>query len=62
MAENTKTRLLEVLEEITDYAAMIKGSMAALQDAGLTQYGAEAVLLNLLDIPGYETDDWDDED
>ena len=62
MAENTKNRLLEVLEEITDYAAMIKGSMTALQDAGLTQYGAEAVLLNLLDIPGYETEDWDAED
>ena len=62
VADNRKTRLLDALEDITDYAAMVKGSMTALQEAGLSQLGAEAVLLNLLNIPGYESDDWDDED
>lgn len=66
MAE--RENLIKALESIADYAAMIKGGLQHLREAGLSEEGAEAVLLNSLMIPGYydpeadDYDDWNDED
>lgn len=49
--------LMVLMGQVSDYAAMIRGCMQQLQAAGLSQYGAEAVLLNLLGIPGYESEE-----
>lgn len=62
MAERTE-ELMALMGQIADYAAMIHGCMQQLQAAGLSKFGAEAVLLNVLGIPGYESEeDYDDED
>lgn len=53
--ENNTNELLTMMEQISDYAAMIRASMQQLEAAGLSREGAEAVLLNLLCIPGYES-------
>jgi len=60
--EETRARLMEALEEIADYAAMMKGAMAHLEEAGLSQEAAEAVLMSIMDIPGWVVPEFSEED
>lgn len=60
--EDTRARLMEALEEIADYAAMMKGAMGHLQDAGLSPEAAEAVLLSIMDIPGWVVSEFSEEE
>jgi hypothetical protein len=60
--EETRARLMEALEEIADYAAMMKGAMAHLEEAGLSQEAAEAVLMSIMDIPGWVVSEFSEED
>lgn len=69
MSAERKQELLDALEGIADYAAMIKGGLGHLRDAGLSDFASESVLLYLLGIePGFhdedddEWEDWDEED
>ena len=61
-SEETRARLMEALEEIADYAAMMKGAMAHLEEAGLSQEAAEAVLMSIMDIPGWVVSEFSEED
>jgi hypothetical protein len=60
--EETRARLMEALEEIADYAAMMKGAMAHLEEAGLSQEAAEAVLMSIMDIPGWVVSEFSEEE
>jgi hypothetical protein len=62
MAKENHDYLVEALESLTDYAAMIKGALGHLRDAGLSEEAAEAVLMSALDIPGWVREPWESED
>ena len=60
--EETRAKLMEALEEIADYAAMMKGAMGHLEKAGLSPEAAEAVLLSIMDIPGWVVSEFSEEE
>jgi hypothetical protein len=62
MDKDLAEHLVKTLESIADYASMLKGAMGHLTDAGLSPDAAEAVLMSLLDIPGWVAADDDDDD
>lgn len=62
MDKDLAEHLVKTLESIADYASMLKGAMGHLTDAGLSPDAAEAILMSLLDIPGWVAADDDDDD
>lgn len=57
MEKDLAEHLVNTLEQIADYASMLKGAMGHLTDAGLSPDAAEAVLMSLLDIPGWTSEE-----
>jgi hypothetical protein len=62
MDKDLAEHLVKTLESIADYASMLKGAMGHLTEAGLSPDAAEAVLMSLLDIPGWVAVDDDDDE
>jgi len=62
MDKDLAEHLVKTLESIADYASMLKGAMGHLTEAGLSPDAAEAVLMSLLDIPGWVSVDDDDDE